>query len=352
MSHRLVHLAAVTETHFDLGRVHVDVHPQRIDLDHQNVDRLALAVQHVLVGAACCMGDDLVAHVAAVDIGVLLVGAAAGVVGQATAAAHAYRAAGRLHAVINGQALRQEVIAQDVGQTLFGIVCGTPLFDQLAVVPDREANMRAGERMATHGVQAMRQLRGVGLEELAAGRRAEKQFLDFDRGARGAGAGAQFAAACVEKVPVGGIGGGREQGEFGDGSDGGQCFTTEAHGGHGFEIMQAADLAGGVALHGERELLGRDAATVVLDGNQAHATGLQADGDLGRAGIEGIVQQFAHHGSGAFDDFAGGDLADELVREGPDGAGGGEGVHRNDCSETSGYTVGRRKRAPAAIILR
>ncbi len=78
VAHGLMHLAAVAKAHLDLGRVHVDVHPRRIDADVQHVHRLALAVQHVLVGGARGVGDDLVAHEAAVDPGVLLVGAGQG----------------------------------------------------------------------------------------------------------------------------------------------------------------------------------------------------------------------------------------------------------------------------------
>ena len=48
----MVHLAAVAEAHLDLGRVHVHVHALGRDLHEQRVDRLALAVQHVVEGGA------------------------------------------------------------------------------------------------------------------------------------------------------------------------------------------------------------------------------------------------------------------------------------------------------------
>ena len=114
MAHGLVHLAAVAKAHLDLGRVHVDIDPRRIHTDVQHVHRLALAVQHVLVGGARGVGDDLVAHEAAVDVGELLVGAGARGVGQAGAAAHAHRAG----AVLDGHRAGQEVLAQHVGQAL------------------------------------------------------------------------------------------------------------------------------------------------------------------------------------------------------------------------------------------
>ena len=74
MADRLVHLAAVSEAQLDLGRVYVDVDPGRVHCQVQRIDRLAVAVQHVFIGGACGVGEHLVAHKAAVDIGKLLVG--------------------------------------------------------------------------------------------------------------------------------------------------------------------------------------------------------------------------------------------------------------------------------------
>jgi hypothetical protein len=70
--HGLVHFAAIAESHFDLGRVHIHVHADG-SIPVQRVHRLALAVQHVLLGAAHARGQHLVAHEAAVDVEELLV---------------------------------------------------------------------------------------------------------------------------------------------------------------------------------------------------------------------------------------------------------------------------------------
>ena len=116
-----------------------------------------------------------------------------------------------------------------------------------------------------------------------------------------------------------GIGGGGEQTEFGDGTDGGQGLAAEAHGFDRFEIVQAADLAGGVTLDRQWQLRGRDADAVILDRDQADAASLQSHGDVARAGIEGIVEQFTHDGSRTLDDFTSGDLADQFIGQGLDG---------------------------------
>jgi len=179
VAHRLVHLAPVAKAHLDLGRVHVDVDARGVDLQVQHVHRLALAVQHVFVGAAHRVRQHLVAHEAAVDVEELLVVARARRVGNAGTADHAHRAAFAQH----GDALRHEVVAQRIGQPLLGRGGGAPLFDQLAVVPDREAHLGPRQRMAAHGLDAVGQLGGVGLQELAPRGRGKEQLAHLDRGA-------------------------------------------------------------------------------------------------------------------------------------------------------------------------
>ena len=78
VAHGLVHFAAVPKAHFNLGWMHVHVDAGRVHLDIQRVDRLAVAVQHVFIRAAGGVGEHLVAHIATVHIGKLLVGAGAG----------------------------------------------------------------------------------------------------------------------------------------------------------------------------------------------------------------------------------------------------------------------------------
>src|SRR5574343_44490 len=69
----LVHGARVAEADFGLGRVHIDVDQRRVDVDEQADGRLTAAVQHVAIGFAQGVADDLVAHEAAVDEDVLAV---------------------------------------------------------------------------------------------------------------------------------------------------------------------------------------------------------------------------------------------------------------------------------------
>jgi hypothetical protein len=68
-----------------------------------------------------------------------------------------------------------------------------------------------------------------------------------------------------------------------------------------------------MTLDRQRQFLGRDAAAVVADADQAHAAVFQIDVDPPGAGIDGVLDQFLHHRRRAFDDFAGSDLVDEGV---------------------------------------
>ena len=332
MAHGLVHLATIAKAHLDLGRVNVDVDARRVQLQVQHVDRLARAVQHVVKGRARGVADDLVAHEAAVDVGVLLVGAGACGVGQADAAVQAQRAV--VAAVVDGDGLGNEVVAQHVTQALglriFGRATGAPLLQQTAFVPDRKAHVGTHQRMAAHGVQAMREFGGVGLEEFAPRRRAEEQLAHVDGGAARARRRAQLATVGSQLEGAVLLGGARQQRGFGDRADGGQGFAAETHGGDRFQVVQRADLAGGMAAQCHRQLFARDAVAIVLDPDAAHAAGQQPHCHLAGAGVERVVDQLAHHGGRAFDHLAGGDLADQFIGQFADaGAGRGGGVgHR------------------------
>jgi hypothetical protein len=82
-----------------------------------------------------------------------------------------------------------------------------------------------------------------------------------------------------------------------------------------------------MALQRQRQFVGRDALAVVLDHGAAHAAAGQAHGDLAGAGVQRVVDQLTHHRSRAFDHLAGGDLADQFVRQLADRAARGHRKH-------------------------
>ena len=330
MANGLVHLAAVAKAHLDFGGVHVDVHARRVDADVERVDRLAVAVQHVFISAARGVANDLVAHVAAVDVGVLPVAARTRSVRNA-GQANDLHAAGVLAASfgpLDGDAVFHKVFAQDIGQALAKRghahrVHGAPLRDQLAFVPNGKAHVGARQGVAAHGFDAVRQFGGIGFEKFASCRCRVKEFAHLHRGANLAGAGTDFAAARVDQpaVRLRGRGAARGDADLGDGRHGGQGLTAKTHGLHTLQIVQAADFAGGVALERGGQFRAGDAAAVVFDRDQSNPTGEQAQADLAGPSVQGVVDQLAHHRSGALDHFTRGDLADEFVGQFPDGRG-------------------------------
>jgi hypothetical protein len=85
---------------------------------------------------------------------------------------------------------------------------------------------------------------------------------------------------------------------------------------------------------------GGDAGTVVLDHDAAHAAGHQPHRHRRGAGIERVVDEFAHHRGRALDDLAGGDLADQGRRAARGWA--AAAVLGNQTNYTIGRKVGRR----------
>ena len=124
---------------------------------------------------------------------------------------------------------------------------------------------------------------------------------------------AELAAFDLQRGAMRVVAAARGQREAADRSDRRQGLAAETERGHRFQVVERGDLAGRVARHRQRQFVGRDAAAVVADADQAHAAFLQVDVDAARAGVERVLDQFLDHGRRAFDDLAGGDLVDEGV---------------------------------------
>ena len=202
------------------------------------------------------------------------------------------------------------------------IQAAAPLLDQLAFMPNGKAHIGAGQCVAAHGLYAVREFGGVGFQELAARGRAVKQLFDFDGGALAPRHRAQLAGPAVEQIGIIQAASPRQYCAISYGIDSGQRFAAKAHGRHALQVVQVADLAGGVALEGDGQLVAQDALAVVFHADQAHTAGQQPQGDLGGAGVQRVVHQFTHHAGGALYDFTRRNLADKFVREFADGAAG------------------------------
>jgi hypothetical protein len=102
-------------------------------------------------------------------------------------------------------------------------------------------------------------------------------------------------------------------------------LAAKPHGADRLQIVQAGDLAGGVAFERGGQFLARNARAIIFNRDQPHTAGQQPQRDLRGPGVQGVVQQLAHHGGRALHHLAGGNLADEFVGQFADRAPRGRG---------------------------
>jgi hypothetical protein len=216
---------------------------------------------------------------------------------------------------------------------------GAPLLDQLALVPDGKAHVGPRQRVAAHRLDAVRQLGGVGLQELAARRGGEEQLFHLHRGAGAArgGRSSPLRASSKKALAASAV---RDSRAIPTPSDGGQRLAAKAHGGHGFQVVQAGDLAGGVAAQRHGQLVGAMP-------QPSSSTAIRRTPPASRRtvicvapGVQRVVHQLAHHRGRALHHLAGGNLADEFVGQVADRArAGGRRVRARD-SEVGGVHGG------------
>jgi hypothetical protein len=180
-------------------------------------------------------------------------------------------------------------------------------------VREAEGDRRVGQRDALDGVGAVGEFGGFGLEEFPPGRRVVIEVAHFDDGAGHQRGRFRLGAGFAESPGVAGAAFSAGQRQARDRGDRGQRLAAKAERGDAFEVVERGDLRGGVAGQGEREFVPGDAAAVVADADQLDAAFFELDLDRLAAGVERVFEQFLEHRSGSFDDFAGGDLADQQV---------------------------------------
>ncbi len=102
---------------------------------------------------------------------------------------------------------------------------------------------------------------------------------------------------------------------MGDRRDARQRFAAETEARDAFEVVERRDLAGRMPRDGQRQLRFADTAAVVADLQQLGAAARELHADVMRAGVEAVFEQFLQGGGGPLDDFAGGDLVDQKIRQ-------------------------------------
>ncbi len=126
--------------------------------------------------------------------------------------------------------------------------------------------------------------------------------------AAGCHGGLHVAAFGLHLPGLAGIGGAGGQGQARDRADRGQRLAAEAEAHHPLQVFQLADLAGGVARQGQRQVVGGDAAAIVAHAQQLDAALLDLHVDAPGTGVQAVLQQFLGHRGGTLDHLAGGDL--------------------------------------------
>ena len=291
--------------------VHVDEFGRQVEEQHEG--RMPVVVHDVAVRLADRVGEQPVADEAAVHEDVLRVARAAGGGGQTGEAAQREWSGGFLEAHRGAREVRPE----DRGDALFRRLRRQPPVG-LAVVREPECDVGPGERDAQEPVLGMGVFGGGRAQELPAGGRVVVEIEDVDDGAAVAlhrlGIG-QRAAVRLDLPAVPRVGRATRERDVGDRRDAREGLPAEAQRADAFEVLEAGDLAGGVAGEREDELVAVDAAAVVLHADAPDATVVERDLDIGRAGVEAVLEEFLEGGGRALDDLAGGDLVDEQVGE-------------------------------------
>ena len=114
-----------------------------------------------------------------------------------------------------------------------------------------------------------------------------------------------------------GLGWTRDERDTGDGGDAGERLAPEAKRRDALQIVERADLAGGVAREGQRQVIAREAGAVVGHADEVQPTAHQVNANLPRARVDGVLDQLLDHRGGPLDDLAGGDLGGDILRQAP-----------------------------------
>ncbi|MCY1300331.1 hypothetical protein D9M70_498920 [compost metagenome] len=125
---------------------------------------------------------------------------------------------------------------------------------------------------------------------------------------RGLHPGFHVAAFGLHLPGLLGVDGARGHGQARHRADGGQRLAPEAQAHHPLQVLEVADLAGGVAGQCQRQVVRRDAAAVVTHPQQLDAALFHLDVDAPGAGVQAVLQQFLDDRGGALDHLTGGDL--------------------------------------------
>ncbi len=322
-----VDAAAVGEADFQLARVDVDVDHFGGHLQPQETDRLSADHQQPAVCLAQGVLQRSVADVSTVEEQVLhpVVAAAdrrvTDVPGDADLAVVA----------VDRDQRAGDLVAEE-GFDPFGPAGGRgQVVDRFVAAAEDEMDVGVAEREPGECLDQVSPFGRLGLEEPSADGGVEEQLPNIDDGPDRASAGAgglDHAAADADLVAALGPFDAAADRQLGDAGDRRDRFTAETECADVEQRFVVGELAGRVAGHGERELIGGDPATVVTDADRIGPAPRDRHLDPMGPGVDAVFEQLFDDRTGAFDHLSRRDLVDQVRRELSDRRPCGGGGHR------------------------
>ena len=238
------------ETHLVLGGMDVHIHLTGIQLDVEHIGGEAAGGQQLVISLTDGVVDELVAHHAAVYIGILQIVLRPGPRRQRQPAPQTHVAVLALH--------RQRVVheggAADGGEAALLLrhrIGGLVLAHHLAVMAQDQGDVEAGERDTAHQLVDVGKLCLLAAHELAPRRGVEEEIHHLHCGAHRMGrrldGDAHLASLCLGLPGFGLLRGAGGEGETGDRADGGERLAAKAEAVDPFQVIQGRHLGGRVS---------------------------------------------------------------------------------------------------------
>ena len=313
-------LALQEQPHLGLGRVHVDVDLADRHLQEGDDDGMAAGGDRFAVGLRDGLREGGTVDRTAVDVDVLLFAVATGPGRARGQAADAEAALGVLEPRHVADHRGAQQVARAIGQRR-----RRPQVQQrVGLGPHQPSRIGVGQGQLRQQAHDRALLGLARLHELAPGRRVVEQIADGDGGA--AVAGRRFTAddlATLDLDHPAGVRGRRaaDAAHPADRGDARERFTAESERADAHDVGGRGDLAGGVALEGQRQVAEGHAVAVVIDRQRGQAAVLQSDRNLPGAGVEAVLDELLDDRRRTLDHLAGGDAVDRGAVEHPDPAG-------------------------------
>ena len=314
VAHAVEDLALVEELHLRLCRVDIHVHQMLRNVQMQHAGREAPDHHAVAIRLLQRRHERLGAHETAVYEEKL----AAAIAARGGRLGDKARQGGLFPMAVHRDHILGCLPAEDGIHRAEELAVARGVQQLLALAQHAEGNLRMRHGQPPHRVEQRRAFDGVAFHEFHTRGRVEKQVAHDDGrpvGAAGLLALRDLARLQMQAQAEGRVCGLGQQVDARDGRDRRQRFAAETERVDGLEVGGLPQLARRMAQKGRLGFVGRNAAAVVRDAQEGHAAVLQLDGDVPRAGVNGILDQLLGGAGRALDHLARGDEVGNMRRK-------------------------------------